>query len=182
MLESETKSLMQSVVDNLKTKMSKVRTGKATVSMLDGITVNYYGSPTPLNQVANITCPDPKSFLITPWEKSALKDIEAAIVSSNLSIAPINDGKVIRLKLPNLTEDRRQEIVKQVGKMVEDSKIKIRQYRRDANEKIKASIKDKSLSEDEGHTMQSKQQELTDEFIKIIDDLYQKKEKELMTI
>lgn len=182
MLESETKSLMQQVVENLRAKMSKVRTGKAQVSMLDGITVNYYGSPTPLNQVANLTCPDPKSFLITPWEKSVLKDIETAIVASDLSIAPINDGKVIRLKLPTLTEERRGEIVKQVGKMVEDSKIKIRQCRRDANEQIKSGIKDKSLSEDEGHVMQSKQQELTDEFIKIIDELYEKKEKELMTI
>ncbi len=173
---------MQSVVTSLKDQMSKVRTGKAVASMLDGVMVNYYGSLTPLNQVSNITCPDPKSFLITPWEMSALKEIEVAIVNSNLSMAPINDGKVIRLKLPALTQERRIEIVKQVGKMVEDAKVKIRKCRRDANEKIKKMLKDKEIGEDQSHAMQKTQQELTDEFIKIIDELFAKKENELMTI
>ena len=173
---------MKKAIDNLKQQLSKVRTGKAQTSMLDPIKVDYYGSPTPLNQVAALSCPDAKSFLVAPWEVSILKDIETAIVKSDIGMTPINDGKVIRLKLPELTEERRKDLAKQVGKMAEDARIGVRQARRDANETLKDAVKSKELGEDEGKRGQEEVQKLTDDFIKQIDQISEAKEKELMTI
>lgn len=173
---------MEKALSSLKGDLQKVRTGRAQVSMLDGIKVNYYGTPTPLNQVAAISTPDARSFLISPWEASILKEIESAIVKSDLGMTPQNDGKVIRLKVPELTEDRRKELVKGVKKTCEEARIAVRQVRREANDELKAALKDKSLSEDEQKRLSDEVQKVTDEFIKKIDQLAEEKEKELLTL
>ena len=148
-LKDQTKEKMDARITSLMNELKKVRTGKAHVSMLDGLKVTYYGSATPLKQAANITCPDARSFLITPWEASILKEIEATIVKSDLGLSPINDGKVIRLKLPELTEGRRKELARSVKKITEDARIGVRQVRKEANDEIKTALKDKVIGEDE---------------------------------
>lgn len=163
-------------------ELKKVRTGRAQVSMLDNVKVNYYGSLSPLSQVASISTPDPKSFLIAPWEASLLKEIEQGIVKSDLGLAPMNDGKVIRLKVPDLTEERRKDLAKQVKKIAEDSRVAIRMARRDANEEVKKLLKDKAVSEDEAKKGETDIQKMTDDFIKKIDQLADEKEKSILTI
>jgi ribosome recycling factor len=169
-------------VESLQNELKKIRTGRAQVSMLDNIRVNYYGQQSPLNQVAAISCPDAKSLLIAPWEPSVLKEIEQALVKSDIGMAPINDGKIIRLKVPELTEDRRKDLVKQTKKIVEDARVSIRMARRDANEEIKKAQKDKAVSEDEAKKMEQEIQKMTDDFIKKVDDISNEKEKSIMTI
>ncbi len=176
------KAQMDKTIESLQNQIARIRTGRANASMLDPIRVDYYGVLSPLSQVAAISCPDAKSFLIAPWEASILKDIEVAINKSNMGLTPINDGKVIRLKLPEITEDRRKELTKQVKKIIEDAKISIRQSRKDTNEYIKSLLQAKSISEDESKQEKDKTQELTDKYIKIIDDLAEKKEAELTHI
>lgn len=173
---------MDTALRALAEELKKVRTGRAQVTMLDGIRVNYYGNLSPLSQVASISTPDAKSFLIAPWEASILKEIEQAIVKSDIGMAPINDGKVIRLKVPDLTEDRRKDLAKQVKKIAEDSRVSIRMARRDANEEIKKLAKDKAVSEDEGKKAEADIQKLTDDHIKKVDAFADEKEKSLMTI
>lgn len=163
-------------------ELKKVRTGRAQVSMLDPIKVNYYGTPTPLNQVAALSTPDARSFLISPWETSILKEIESAIVKSDLGMSPMNDGKVIRLKVPELTEERRKDLVKNVKKICEDARVAVRMVRRDANDELKKALKDKAISEDDNKRQQDEVQKLTDDYIKKIDGLAADKEKELMTL
>ena len=143
------KDNMEKAVASLGNELKKVRTGRAQVSMLDSVRVNYYGTPTPLNQVAALSCPDARSFLFAPWDGSVLKEIDSAIVKSDVGMTPQNDGKVIRLKVPELTEDRRKEMVKNIKKVVEDARVAVRMARRDANEILKKSQKDKVISEDE---------------------------------
>lgn len=166
----------------LQNELKKIRTGRAQVSMLDNVKVNYYGNLTPLNQVAAISTPDAKSFLISPWEASVLKEIEQAIVKSDIGLAPINDGKTIRLKVPDLTEDRRKELVKQVKKVVEEARVAIRMGRRDANEEVKKAFKDKKISEDDNKRSETEIQKLTDDYIKKVDAISDEKEKSIMTI
>ena len=178
--KSETQ--MQKTIESLKNQIARIRTGRAQASMLDPVKVDYYGALTPLSQVAAVSCPDPKSFLISPWEATILKDIEAAINKSNIGMTPINDGKVIRLKLPELTEERRKELAKQVKKTIEDARISIRQSRKDANELIKAELKNKNISEDESKQEKDNIQELTDKYIKVVDEIAEKKEAELINI
>lgn len=163
-------------------ELKKIRTGKAQVSMLDSVKVNYYGSLSPLSQVASVSCPDAKSFLIAPWETSILKDIESAIIKSDLGMAPMNDGKVIRLKVPDLTEERRKDLAKQVKKVAEDSRVAVRMVRRDANEAVKKALKDKAISEDESKKSETDIQKMTDDFIKKIDQIADEKEKSILTI
>ena len=181
-VRKNSKTGMDSVIASLTRDLGKVRTGKAQVSMLENVMVNYYGTKTPLNQVAALSCPDPRSFLIAPWEASTLKEIETAIVNSDLGMTPMNDGKVIRLKLPELTEQRRKEIVKQMGKIVEDAKVAVRMTRRDANEQIKDLLKNKKISEDEKKRVEDEIQKNTDLYIKKVEELAQKKEKKVMTL
>jgi ribosome recycling factor len=169
---------LAALADHLK----KVRTGRAQISMLDNVRVNYYGNPTPLNQVSAVSTPDAKTFMIAPWENQMLKEIEVALQKSDVGMAPINDGKVIRLKLPDLTEQRRKELVKSCHKLVEDAKVAIRMGRRDANEALKTSLKDKKISEDENKRAQDEIQKLTDSYIEKADKLAADKEKEIMTI
>lgn len=173
---------MEKAVQGLIGELKKVRTGRAQISMLDGIKVNYYGTPTPLNQVAALSTPDARSFLISPWETSILKEIEQSIVKSDLGMSPMNDGKVIRLKVPELTEDRRRDLVKNIKKICEDARVAVRLVRRDSNEDIKKALKDKAISEDDNKRQQEEVQKLTDEYIKKIDQLAADKEKELMTV
>ena len=173
---------MDKTIESLKNQIARIRTGRANASMLDPIRVDYYGVLSPISQVAAISCPDAKSFLIAPWEANIVKDIEIAINKSNIGMTPINDGKVIRLKLPEITEERRKELAKQVKKIIEDAKIAIRQIRKDANEYIKGLLKAKAISEDENKQEKDTIQEITDKYIKIIDEIAEQKETELINI
>jgi ribosome recycling factor len=181
-VKKSTQDKMDKTSKALVEELKKIRTGKAQVSMLDGVKVNYYGSMSPLSQVASVSCPDAKSFLIAPWETSILKDIESALVKSDLGMAPMNDGKVIRLKVPDLTEERRKDLAKQVKKVAEDSRVAIRMVRRDANEAVKKALKDKAISEDESKKSEADIQKMTDDFIKKIDQIAEEKEKSILTI
>jgi len=181
-VKTAAKDHMDKALVALSNELKKVRTGRAQISMLDNVRVDYYGTPTPLNQVSAVSTPDAKTFMIAPWEAQLLKNIEQAITKSDLGMAPINDGKVIRLKLPELTEQRRKELVKQCHKLVEESKVAIRMARRDANEALKKAQKDKAISEDENKRAQDEVQKLTDQYIEKADKLSGEKEKEIMTI
>lgn len=173
---------MNKTINALMDELKKVRTGRAQVSMLDGVRVNYYGTLSPLSQVASVSTPDAKSFMIAPWETSILKEIEQAIVKSDLGLAPINDGKVIRLKVPDLTEERRKDLAKQVKKIAEESRVAIRMARRDANDEVKKALKDKAISEDENKKLEADIQKMTDDFIKKVDQISDEKEKSILTI
>jgi ribosome recycling factor len=181
-VKQATKVQMDKTIEVLQQQLSKVRTGRANVSMLDPIRVNYYGTPTPLNQVAALSCPDAKSFMIAPWEAPMLKEIESAIVKSEIGMTPQNDGKVIRLRLPDLTEERRRDLVKNVKKIVEDSRVAVRMARRDANESLKTALKNKTISEDINKKQTEEVQKLTDDYIKKVDQIAADKEKEIMTV
>lgn len=181
-LIDSTKTKMEKALESLSNELKKVRTGRAQVSMLDSIMVNYYGNPTPLNQVAALSCPDAKSFLIAPWEANMLKEIEASIVRSDIGMSPMNDGKVIRLKVPDLTEERRKDLVKQIKKIVEDGRVSVRMARRDANDDLKNQLKDKEISEDDHKKATEQIQKLTDDFISKVDVVFDEKEKELLTV
>ena len=181
-LKSDLTKSMESAITAFKKELSKVRTGRATVSMLDVVQVSYYGAMTPLQQVATVSCPDSRSFLITPWESSTLKDIEAAIVKSNLGMSPQNDGKAIRLKVPELTEERRLELIKQVKKMAEDSRVSIRMSRQDANHHLKKSLKSKEISEDQQKSFLEIVQKITDDYVKKVDEICGEKEVDLKKI
>ncbi|RME14108.1 MAG: ribosome recycling factor [Bdellovibrio sp.] len=181
-LKKETQQKMEKVVNALTAELKKVRTGRAQLSLIDNIKVDYYGTPTPLNQVAALSCPDAKSFLISPWEPSVLKNIEAAIIKSDLGMTPQNDGKVIRLRVPDLTEERRKELVKSIKKTVEEARVSVRMARREANDALKKALKEKLISEDEQKRWMDEIQKLTDEFIKKIDHLGEEKEKDLLTL
>ena len=173
---------MKKAVEALRREFSRVRTGKATPALLDGIRVNYYGASTPLNQVANLAAPDGRLLTITPWDASLLPEIEKAIIKSDLGLNPGNDGKIIRIAIPPLTEERRKELVRQVKRMAEDGRVALRQQRRDANDMLKEMEKEKDISEDEQHRGQDKVQEITDDYVKKVEELLEAKEKEIMEI
>ena len=167
-------------LDSLKREFSKVRTGRASISLLDGIKVDYYGTQTPLNQLATLSVPEPRLITIQPWDATVIKEIEKAIMKSDLALTPVNDGKIIRVSIPPLTEQRRVELVKVVKKMAENGKVSIRNHRRDINEDLKQKKKDKEVSEDEFFKGQKEVQDITDDYIKKCDDLTQAKEKEIL--
>ena len=173
---------MNKTVDVVVSDFASVRAGRANASVLDKITVDYYGTPSPINQVASISSPDPRSLMIQPWDKSLLKAIEKAIQASDLGINPQNDGQVIRLAFPQLTEERRKELTKQVRKYAEDGKVAVRNIRRDAMDKLKAAEKANELTEDDRKLGEKDLQDLTDKFCKKLDELCEKKEKELMAV
>lgn len=181
-LKKDTQDKMEKALGALNNELKKIRTGRAQVSMLDSIRVNYYGTLSPLSQVAAISTPDAKSFLIAPWEAAILKEIESSIIKSDIGMTPMSDGKVIRLKVPDLTEERRKDLVKQTKKIVEDAKVAIRMARRDANEATKKALKDKLISEDENKKSETEIQKLTDDYIKKVDVVADEKEKSIMTI
>jgi ribosome recycling factor len=181
-VKKQAQDRMSKTVVSLTEDFKKVRTGRAQVSMLDNIRVNYYGNPSPLNQVASVSTPDAKTFLIAPWETSILKEIEQSLVKSDIGMAPINDGKVIRLKVPDLTEERRKDLAKQVSKIAEEARIAIRLIRRDANEALKKASKDKAISEDETKRGETDVQKITDDFIKKVDQIAKEKEQSILTL
>ena len=173
---------MQKTIDVVMSDFASVRAGRANAAVLDKIAVEYYGSPTPLNQVASISSPDPRSLMIQPWDATLLKAIEKAIQASDLGINPQNDGRVIRLAFPQLTEERRKELTKQVRKYGEEGKVALRNIRRDAMEDFKKQKKNSELTEDDLKNLEKELQELTDKRCKDIDELTAKKEKELMAV
>lgn len=173
---------MQKTLSVLNSDLSTMKAGRANPTMLDRIQVDYYGSPCPLTQVANVSAPEPRMLVITPWEKSLLKEIEKSILKSDLGINPSNDGSIIRLLIPELTEETRKNLVKNVKKTGEDAKVAIRSIRRDANEKIKSLKKDGHISEDEVKKAEETVQKKTDQYIKEIDSAIVAKEKEIMSI
>ena len=175
-------SQMEKTVEHLEEALARVRAGKANVKILDGIMVEYYGSPVPLTQVGTVTVPDAKSIVITPWEKGIIRDIERAIINSPLGITPENNGELIRLGIPPLTEDRRRELVKQVKGDAENAKVSVRNARRDTNDAIKKSIQADNTPEDVAKDAEGEVQKLHDRFIKKIDELFAAKEKEIMTV
>jgi ribosome recycling factor len=172
---------MKKAVDHAASEFTKIRAGKAHPSMLDSVKVDYYGNLVPLNQVGNVSTPDAKTIMVQPWEKAMLQPIEKGIIISNIGLQPTNDGNIIRISLPPLTEERRKETVKKVKGEAEQAKIAIRNIRKDANEQIKKLQKD-GLPEDEGKAAEQQVQKTTDAFIKRIDDLTAAKETELMTV
>jgi ribosome recycling factor len=181
-LEKEMKAEMDNVLENTKHEFSRVRTGRASLSLLDGIKVNYYGSVAPLNQVATLAVPDSRLITIQPWDTKIIGDIEKAIMRSDLGLTPSTDGKIIRIPIPALTEERRKDLVKVIGKAAEKAKVTIRNIRRDMNEKLKTLKKDKAISEDEYFTYHDEVQKITDEYVERSDELLAEKEKELMEI
>ena len=173
---------MSKTIEVMQTNFAAVRAGRANAAVLDQIKVDYYGTPTPINQIGTIASPDPKTLTIQPWDSKTLKLIEKAILTSDLGINPQNDGRVIRLSFPALTEERRKDLSKQVKKYSEDSKTAIRNIRRDAIEAFKAMKKKSEITEDDQKNAEKDIQKLTDDYIKEIDKLTEKKEKELYTI
>jgi len=178
----EYESRMKKTVEVLQTQFSSVRAGRANAAVLDQIRVEYYGTPTPIQQIASVSSPDPRTLLIQPWDASSLKAIEKAIQASDLGINPQNDGRVIRLAFPQLTEERRKELVRQVHKYAEDAKVAIRNIRRDAMEDFKAQKKKSEITEDDLKNMEKDLQKITDDYIKDLDAAADKKEKELYEI
>jgi ribosome recycling factor len=171
---------MQKAVEHVQQQLSKARTGRASTSLLENVKVDYYGSPTPISQVGGISTPDARSILIQPWDRTTLGSIEKAILASNLGITPQNDGQVIRISVPPLTEERRKEIVKQCKKIAEDAKLAVRNTRRDANEELKVAEKKEHFSEDERKRGEDEIQKLTDRYVKEIDQVLAAKEEEVM--
>jgi len=163
-------------------ELATVRAGRANPSLLDKVMVDYYGAPTPVNQVGEVKAPDPRTIVVSPWDPSLLKQIEKAIMVADLGLQPQNDGKVIRISIPQLTEETRKDLTKQVAKMSEEGKVAIRNVRREANDKLKAAKKAKEITEDEEKSLEKKIQDLTDKFIKQVDTITEKKNKEIMSI
>ena len=179
---SQIKDKMDKTVENLKVKFSEVRAGRANPAILNKVRIDYYGAPTPINQVAGVSVPEARMIVIQPWDISILKEIEKAILASDIGINPNNDGKVIRLTFPELTEERRKETAKEVKKYGEDAKIAIRNVRRDMVDSLKKIEKDENLPEDAVKDNQDKIQKVTDKYVGIIDSLVVEKEKEVMTV
>jgi ribosome recycling factor len=181
-LLNDGRNRMAKAVSQLKSELATLRAGRATPSLLDKVTVDYYGTPTPVNQLANITAPEPRLLVIQPWDKGALDSIEKAILKSELGLTPTNDGQIIRIAIPPLTEERRQDLVKMVKKYGEEAKVAIRNVRRDVNDAIKKLEKDGEVSKDEARRHQEVVQKATDEHISQVDDIVAKKEKEIMEV
>ena len=173
---------MQAAVDLLAREFGGVRTGRANTALLDALRVEAYGSVTPINQMASLSVPDPKTLVIQPWDASQLHAIEKAILKSDLGLTPASDGKVIRLTMPTLTEERRKQLAKTVGKLAEDARVAIRNVRREANDKLKALAKDKKVSQDEERRGHDQIQKTTDRYITRVDELAKKKEQEILAI
>jgi ribosome recycling factor len=172
---------MNAALEALGREFATVRTGRASTSLLDGVRVDYYGTPTPISQMASVSTPDARTLVIQPWEAGQIGAIEKAIQKSDLGLTPINDGKLIRLAMPTPTEERRKQLVKTIAKMAEDARVAVRNVRREANDKLKATAKDKKASEDEERRAHDQVQKTTDRFIAKVDELLKKKEQEILT-
>lgn len=181
-LVMKSEETMRKSITFLKDELATIRAGKANPKLVDKIQVSYYGTMTPLNQIANISVPEPRSILIQPWDSSALKEVEKAIMTSDLGINPTNDGKIIRLVIPVLTEERRKDLLKVVKKEIENSKIAVRNIRRDTIDEIKKLEKQSEITKDDLKRAEEDMQKLTDRYINIVDDLYKEKEKEILEV
>lgn len=176
------KAHMDKTVDSLRREYQKVRTGRANLGLLDDIKIDYYGTPSPLSQVATLSVPEPRTITLQPWETKMISVIEKAIMNANLGLTPANDGKVIRLNLPALTEERRKDIVKQLKKMAEEAKVAARNIRREANDELKKLEKNKKISEDDLKRAEKEVQDVTNSYITKIDEVLAHKEKEVMEV
>jgi ribosome recycling factor len=181
-IKKQLSSEMELAIKNLHHQLTKVRTGRASASVLDGVSVDYYGTPSPVNQVGQISTPEARLLQIQPFDKSLIAAIEKAILGANLGLTPSNDGNVIRIPFPQVTEEKRKELVKSIKKLGEDGKIKIRNIRREQNDIVKKLEKDKEVSEDDSKKYQTEIQNVTDDFVKKVDDVIAAKEKELLTV
>ncbi len=178
----EAKPRMEGAVDDFKRKLASIRTGRAAVSILDNVTVDYYGTPTPLNQMASVHAPEPQLLTVQPWDLTQLGAVEKAIRSSDLGLNPSNDGKLVRIPIPPLTEERRRQMAKQIHDVAEDHRTAVRVHRRDANDRLKKMLKDKAISEDSERDALQEIQKLTDTYITKIDELAKSKEHEIMSV
>ncbi|MCM8783956.1 MAG: ribosome recycling factor [Candidatus Omnitrophica bacterium] len=178
----QTEEKMHKTIEVIQREFATVRTSRASPTLLDHIKINYYGTLTPLRQLATISIPEPKLIIIQPWDQSALAEVEKEILRANLGLTPINDGKVIKLSIPPLSKERREELIKVVKKMAEDGRVAIRSIRHDANEQIRKLEKDKLIGEDDSFRNQEEVQKLTDKYIKQIDEILKIKEKEILEI
>lgn len=178
----DTRDRMSKSVMTLEKEMQRVRTGRATTTMLDGVKVDYYGTLTPLNQMASVAIPESRMITIQPWDVSAIKEVEKGILKANLGLTPSSDGKIIRINIPPLTEDRRKEIAKAVNNTCEEFKVAVRNIRRDSNDTLKALQKDADISEDDNFKAQKEVQDITDDFIRKIDAVFADKEKEILEL
>ncbi|NLG52710.1 MAG: ribosome recycling factor [Clostridiales bacterium] len=181
-LFKESEAKMKKTVEVIQSELAAVRAGRANPAVLDKIKIDYYGVMTPVSQIGSVSIPEPRTLVIQPWDASALKAVEKAIMSSDLGINPGNDGKVIRLNFPQLTEERRKELIKQIHKTGEDGKVAIRNLRRDANERLKTMKKKSEITEDDLKSMEKDVQDITDKYCKEIDEMVVIKEKELMAV
>jgi ribosome recycling factor len=181
-LKRKTAERMSRTVEALKKEFASVRTGRASLALLDGIMVNYYDTQTPLQQLASLSIPESRQIAVQPWDQKIIPDIEKAIMKSDLGLTPMNDGKIIRINIPPLTEERRKQLVKAVKKKAEEAKISIRNIRRDANEELRKLEKEKHLSEDEVKKLQEETQKITDSYIAKADEVLGHKEKEIMEV
>jgi ribosome recycling factor len=172
---------MSAALDALGREFATVRTGRASTALLESIRVDYYGTPTPISQMASLSTPDARTLVVQPWEASQLAAIEKAIMKSDLGIQPINDGKLIRLTMPTPTEERRKQLVKSVAKMAEEARVAVRNVRREANDRLKAAARDKKIPEDEERRAHDQVQKTTDRFIAKVDELLKKKEQEILS-
>ncbi len=177
----EGRSAMDKALERFRKELLRIRTGRASTNLLDGVTVDYFDTPTPLNQLATLSVPDPRLIVVSPFDKSAIAGIEKAIQSSDLGLTPTNDGKVIRLQIPPLTEERRKALVKQVGKIAEDHRVRVREARRDALALLK-DLEEDGLSKDDRHRAEKKVQDVTDEFVGKINELTSQKEKDVLEV
>ena len=178
----ETRKQMEHAVSAFKHELTRVRTGRASTALLEGLHVNYYGARTPLRQIAGLAAPEPRLLVITPYDKGAMHEIEKAIQTSDLGLTPMNDGKIIRIPIPELTEQRRKELVKHVRKMAEDFRVSVRNHRRDANEMLRELHKEKQITEDDLHSAEAKVQQHTTEYIEKLDKVLAAKEAEIMEV
>jgi ribosome recycling factor len=178
----ETKPRMEAAIEDFRRKLATVRTGRAAVSLLDSVMIDYYGTPTPLNQMASVHAPEPQMLTVQPWDVTQLGNVEKAIRSSDLGLNPSNDGKLVRIPIPPLTEERRKQLAKQIHEIAEEHRTAIRNIRRDENDKLKKMLKDKSISEDSERDALDQVQKLTDSYISKIDELSKSKEHEIMSV
>jgi ribosome recycling factor len=176
------KKRMEKTIEDFQRELATIRTGRASISLLDHVMVNYYGTPTPINQVASLSVPEPTTILIQPWDTSVIGEVEKAILTSDLGINPTNDGKVIRLPIPPLTEERRKQLAKVVKNVAEQHRVAVRQIRHEGNDRLKKLLKDKKISEDDERNGLKKIQELTDTYIKKIDTMAKAKEDEVLKV
>ena len=179
---SSLREKMKKATEHIRREFATIRTGRASTSLLDGINVDYYGSSVPLNQLANVSVPDSRLLLVTPFDKGGLGGIEKALLKSDLGLTPNNDGRVIRIPIPELTEERRKDLVKVVRRLAEDSRVSVRNIRREAKDHVKKSEKSGDIPEDDSHRLVDEIQEVTDEFVKKIDELLKAKEEEIMEV